>query len=119
MKGLIALLLGFMLGSCGSSSGGGNSQALCMEASQALCDKVYDCAEGEPLRQFFGATKAECLTSLNADCASMPCETGETYHGDQAQACVNAFKAITCAQLSDPAAVAPASCEMVCTGGTT
>jgi hypothetical protein len=119
MKGLIVVMLGtFAIGCGSSSSGGGDPQAVCKEGTQALCDKVYDCAEGEPYRSFFGATKADCIATVNADsCATTTgCDTGQTYHGDQAQACVSAFKAISCAQLNDTAAIAPASCDMVCTG---
>jgi hypothetical protein len=119
MKGLIAVMLfGSLALSCGSSNGsGGDPQAVCKEGTQALCDKIYDCAEGEPLRAFFGATKAECVSSLNAQGCSTAtgCDTGETYHADQAQACLNAFKALQCSALSDPNAASPPACDMVCT----
>jgi hypothetical protein len=118
MKGLVAVLLGLTLGSCGSSSGGGDPKALCMQGTQAFCDKIYDCPEAEPYRSALGATKADCVSGLNASqCTSTTgCDPGATYHGDQAQACLNAFKALTCAQLSDPNVIQPASCDMVCTG---
>lgn len=123
MKGLVAGLLALMVGGCGSSSGGGNAQALCREGTQAVCDKVYDCAEGEPLRQFLGATKADCAAGLNTErCGSATgCEPGQTYHADQAQACLDAIKAVTCSQLTSPTSIMPAACsdEAICTGTTT
>jgi hypothetical protein len=119
MKGLIVVMLGTLALGCGSStsSNGGNPQAVCMQGTQAVCNKVYDCAEGEPLRAFLGATKADCISGLNASsCATATgCDTGETYHADQAQACLTAFNAITCAQLSDASAISPPACDMVCT----
>jgi hypothetical protein len=120
MKGLIVLLVGFLLGSCGSSSGGGgNAQALCMQGSDAICGKVFDCAEGEPLRAEFGTSKADCISTLNMDCTATPCESGQTYHADMAQACVTALQAVQCSALAgDPLAIFPAPCLQICTGGT-
>jgi hypothetical protein len=121
MKGLFAVMLGLALVSCGSSSnnntGGGDPKALCMQGTTALCNKIYDCDEAAPLRTFFGATKADCVSMLNAsNCTSATgCDTGQTYHADQAQACLNAFNALACSQLTDPNAAAPPSCDMVCT----
>jgi hypothetical protein len=117
MRGLAAVLLGFLLGSCGSSDGG-DPQALCNEGTQIACDRVFDCAEGEQLRPVLGGTKDGCLTTLRTNCGAMPCPTGETYHADQAQTCFNALKATTCASLTNPATAVPAACTMICTGTT-
>ena len=119
MKGLVAVLLGFLVSSCGSSSGG-NSTAVCMEGSAALCDKVFDCPEAAEVRPLFGATKAECVTNLNMQCATNnACEPGQTYHADQAQACVSGIKSSTCADFVATGGEGPAACNAVCTGGTT
>jgi hypothetical protein len=119
MKGLVAVLLGFVVSSCGSSSGG-NSAALCQEGTVAICDKVFDCPEAADIRQFFGATKAECVTSLNAQCSmNNACEPGQTYHADQARTCVDGIKASSCADFVGGGGAGPAACDAVCTGGTT
>ena len=119
MKGLFALAVlaaGFAIGSCGSS-GGSDPTALCKQAGQKTCDLLYDCAEGQVIRDLFPgqfpATKADCLSQGTSECA-MPCATGETYHGDQAQMCANALNGLTCSALSDPNLAFPASCDLVC-----
>ena len=115
IKGIAVALLGFGLGvaSCGSSDGG-NTAALCKEGAQASCDKMWDCAEGEPYRA--DDTKAACVSAGNADCAGTPCPSGTTYHADKAQQCVDAIKAATCAQVgsSNGDALFPAVCFESC-----
>src|SRR5262245_37511692 len=120
MKGLVAVLLGFALAGCGSSSGGGGDpQALCKQGTQKVCDLIFDCAEAAPVRSIFGTDKANCVATQNADqCTSTTgCAAGETYHADQAQACFNGINAVTCAQLGagDPSVLVPAACDSVCT----
>ncbi len=118
MKGLVAVLLGLTLGSCGSS-GGADPKALCMQGTQKSCDLLYDCAEGQAIRDLFPgqfpATKAECVSQGTSDCA-MPCASGETYHGDQAQLCTDALNKLSCSSLSDPNVAFPASCQLICSG---
>ncbi len=94
MKGLVAVLLGLTLGSCGSSGGA----------------DPKDLFPGQ-----FPATKAECVSQGTSDCA-MPCASGETYHGDQAQLCTDALNKLSCSSLSDPNVAFPASCQLICSG---
>ncbi|HEY5452151.1 MAG TPA: hypothetical protein VIQ54_25525 [Polyangia bacterium] len=119
MKGLVAVVLGLVLGSCSSSStnNGANPQALCKEGSAAVCEKVYTCNEAAALRAFLGADQAACETTLNAEqCATATgCDAGQTYHADMAQACLDAVKAITCAQLTSIEVITPPACNMICT----
>ena len=119
MKGFVAVVLGLVLGSCGSSStnNGTNPQALCKEGSAAVCEKVYTCNEAAALRAFLGADRAACESTLNAEqCATATgCDAGQTYHADMAQACLDAVKAITCAQLTSIEVITPPACNMICT----
>ncbi|HXU04268.1 MAG TPA: hypothetical protein VN903_25080 [Polyangia bacterium] len=120
MKGLVAVFLGLVLASCSSSSSDktADPQALCKMGTASVCEKVYTCAEGAPLRALLGASQADCVTALNAEeCANATgCPAGQTYHADMAQACLDAIKAITCAQLAGASTnLFPPVCNMVCT----
>ena len=119
MKGLVAVVLGVVLGSCSSSSkdAGADPQALCKMGSAAVCEKVYTCSEAAALRAFLGVDATACEVTLNAEqCATATgCAAGQTYHADMAQACLEAVKAITCAQLTNAAAIMPPACNMICT----
>jgi hypothetical protein len=108
--GMILALLG-----CGSS--GSSGTALCLQAGQATCDKIFDCAEGMPARADNGGTKDACVAMWNTLCSASGgmCSTG-TYHADKAQQCVTDTKAVACNQL-DPTfgtVPLPASCSQVC-----
>jgi hypothetical protein len=92
---LIAVLT-LAAASCGGSTKDANQ--LCREATVGFCEKVFTCAEGEPLRADEGGTKEACVTKGQALCpsAAQPCSATETYHQDRAEQCVAAWQSLTC-----------------------
>jgi len=119
------LLAAVSMVGCGSDDspgggGGGDPVAMCNEGADAVCQKVFACAEAMSFRDFFGTSQADCATSIKAECsansANMACDPGETYHADKAAPCLNAIKAVSCAQLTSPLGATPAVCAEVCTG---
>jgi hypothetical protein len=105
-------------GSPGGSTGTGTMDAVteCKALYAAECMQAFKCFTADQLAQAgIGATEAECeanLTDCSADTAS--CSAGETYHGDQAAACVSAVAAQSCADFTADTPVTPAACETVC-----
>jgi hypothetical protein len=117
IKTLVGAALLVWAAGCGSSAQSG--QDLCKSVQRTSCDKIFDCAEGEPLRATYGGTKADCITMLESACteSTTGCGQGMTYHADVANQCASAVAAVTCAQIGangdDP--LFPAICDSVCT----
>jgi hypothetical protein len=87
-------------GSAGAGTGTGTMDAVteCTALYAAECKQAFKCLTADDLAQAnIGATEADCRTSLT-DCSpdAAACNPGETYHGDQAEACVNALGALSC-----------------------
>ena len=87
-------------GSAGAGTGTGTMDAVteCTALYAAECTQAFKCLTADELAQAnIGATEAECKTTLT-DCSpdAAACNPGETYHGDQAEACVNALGALSC-----------------------
>jgi len=115
---LFALPLALVVACGGGSSG--SAQELCNKSIEANCEKIFTCAEGEPVRADVGGTKAKCIADMGIFCAagsSSTCQTaGETYHADKAQQCLDETKAATCAASFDSSGflMTPESCMQVC-----
>src|SRR4051812_23758726 len=105
---------------CGSSGSSSSAQDLCNQSIEANCDKIFTCAEGAPARESAGGTKTQCLSEMGIFCAGAASQTcsmsGETYHADKAQQCLDQTKAATCAASFDSSGflVPPAACTQVC-----
>lgn len=86
-----------LVAACGGEK---SARELCEESMQAYCDKVFDCAEGEPLRAAEGGSKAACFTQNITICpVGPPCSgTEPNYHQDKAEACAAQANALTCAE---------------------
>ena len=60
---------------------------------------------------------ATCTSDMQASSCATPaqagCDPGQTYHADQAQACVNAVTVWSCTDMAS--GTTPASCDLVCT----
>jgi hypothetical protein len=119
----VVIVLGGLVG-CGGDDGL-SPAAACSQAASAACQKLYQCLT-EPERMAAGlpATEAACVTEFEADqgCAAMTemnaCDTGETYHSDQAQHCIHEFQALDCeAVRSGMIDENTPACQMVCTVG--
>lgn len=113
----LVLFLFLSLAGCGGPSG----QEKCKSVQRMICDKVFDCAEAEPWRAKYGATKAACISMLDeSTCndSSTGCSPGQTYHPDVADTCASAVSALSCAQLGaeGEGSLYPSVCNPVCTG---
>jgi hypothetical protein len=106
----------------GGSTGTGTMDAVteCTALFSTECKQLFKCLTADELAQVdVGATEAECETNLT-DCSpdAAPCMPSQTYHGDQAEACVNAVGAQSCddfiASLASDTPTPPAACATVC-----
>ena len=99
-------------GACGGEK---SARELCEEATQAYCDKVFDCVEGEPRRADEGGTKTACFMQNVAVCPVGPACGGSepSYHQDKAEACAQQYHALSCSEFG----VNPnlAVCDEICT----
>jgi hypothetical protein len=108
-------------GSAGST-GSGTMDAVteCTALYAAECTQAFKCLTADQLAQAaadIGTTEAECetnITDCSADAAA--CDAGETYHGDKAEACVNALATLSCADFMTFLGneTPPAVCGTVC-----
>lgn len=121
---MVAAVLGFFaigLSACGSSNSNLTPQEACNERIAAECQKVSDCLGATGLTSLGGYTSvADCTTQMQAqDCtaAMVACTAPETYSVSDAQACIDAVKALTCATLvsvASPSDATPPVCSIVC-----
>jgi hypothetical protein len=108
--GVVAVLLAVM--SC--SDGDKSARELCQEATRAYCDKVFDCAEGEPKRTDEGGSKDACFTKNVQVCPqASACSASQTYHQDKAEQCAADYRALSCAAFG--AMPNLAVCDEICT----
>jgi len=109
-----------LVGGCG----GGDFSAVdaCKDVVSKECSLFFSClseAEKQAAQGSIGLNSSDCRTKLEVNCTQerVACGSGETYHEDKAQACVNDFKTFTCADVSGTAITMPASCGQICTTG--
>jgi hypothetical protein len=106
----------------GGSTGTGTMDAVteCTALFSTECKQLFKCLTADELAQVdVGATEAECETNLtNCSPDTAGCNPSQTYHGDQAEACVNAVGAQSCddfiASLASDTPTPPAACATVC-----
>jgi hypothetical protein len=101
---MLTLLVSLSLAlSCGSSGSSGIPQAdACNQTAKTSCMKIFSCptlaAQAASVPSI--STEAMCEATVLASCGlTFMCGVGETYHGDKAQACKDAFSAQTCDDL--------------------
>lgn len=120
----VAVAFGLLVGGCGDSDGL-NPREGCERLMEVLCDKLYTClTEAELMADGYPASEAMCVTLLqgDAECAQETeqnaCLPGQTYHGNEAESCVNQIGALSCPQVRDAETdleTAAPSCSQVCT----
>jgi hypothetical protein len=112
-------LLGIGLSACGSSTSDLTPQAACNEAASATCQRVSTCAGAVGLAALGATSLADCTTQMeaqNCTAADVACTSPQKFSPANAQACVNAITALTCADLASSATAdpTPAVCNQVC-----
>lgn len=101
--------LGLALVGCGGGSL--SEKDACNQAMAAICNRTFVCPGAAGLSSLGYATEADCTAGLEASrCANYSCAAGETYHPDQAQACVDNLKQQACSDLG----TMPAACDLAC-----
>ena len=112
MKRIVALAMFGLLGlGCGSSSSDLSPQDACNQIMSATCDYMNKCLGSAGLQLMGYTSVSACTTDMQKECTSTgSCGSGETYHGDKAQTCVDAYKSLTCTSTSDM----PAACDQIC-----
>jgi hypothetical protein len=104
--------LGVGLVGCGGSSL--SEKDACDQAMAATCNRTFVCDGAAGLTSMGFASEAECTTAMQAEnCTNLSCGTGETYHPDQAKACVDALKSQACTARDTE----PTACALVCAAG--
>ena len=105
-------LLVASLAGCGGGGGGSAQKDACNQTMAVTCDKAFACS-GAAWTDMGFSTVAECTKAMQAAiCANTSCATGETYHADQAQKCIDDTKAQPCTDVNN--SVVPPSCDLVC-----
>jgi hypothetical protein len=93
----VFLLLSVACGSDDPPSG----QEACRQTSRIICDRIFDCTEGQSYRAANGGTKDGCIQLYDEGCLDSPtgCGPGQNYNPDRGQACVSAIRSVTCADV--------------------
>jgi hypothetical protein len=112
-------LTGLGFSACGSSTSDLTPQGACNEAMSATCQKVSTCAGAAGLAALGATSVADCTTQMEAQsctAADVTCTAPQKFSAANAQACINAINALTCAALtsSTSADPTPAVCNQVC-----
>jgi hypothetical protein len=81
-----------------------------------MCPRILACAGQAGLTAMGYTSVAQCTSGMQASNCATPaaagCDPGQTYHADQAQACVNAVPVWSCTDMT--AGTNPAPCDLVC-----
>ena len=119
-KILAAVALVVSLGSCGGDSALSQQDA-CKSQVNLLCDKFFSCYSTQELslpavQAIIGLNAADCKVKYSAECTAdkVKCNLGQTYHADKAQACVDAYSGLSCADVKKDKLPEPAACAQVC-----
>ena len=118
-----ALVMIFMA-ACGTSGGGSSPQQECDDLAVSMCGRFYACLTPQQQQQAgLPATEAQCDTqyqtqlSCGALASGPACPSGQSYHADQADLCVQQVGALDCSAFTsgsfDLNTAAPA-CAKVC-----
>lgn len=105
-------------GGAGGGGGGGGltAQEACRQVMAAMCERISACYGAEGLTALGYTSVAACTTGMQAEACATPadadCDTGKTYHPDQAQKCVNGMVSLSCADYGT--GTMPAACDLVC-----
>lgn len=88
----------------------------CKETMALMCQKTSTCFGTTALTDLGYASVAACTTEMQADgCADVTqtsCDDGQTYHADQAKACLSALPSISCTDFAG--GTFPSSCNLMC-----
>jgi hypothetical protein len=93
----------------------------CNQVMDILCDKFFSCYTKEQLdaaQSVVGLNAADCKVKFKAkNCGveEVKCDAGETYHGDKAKQCVDAFRDLSCNNIRMGTITEAAVCKQVCT----
>ena len=103
-------------GGAGGGGGGPTAQEACKQVWAAMCDRTSACYGADGLTAMGYTSVAACTTGMQAEYCATPadagCETGFTYHPDQAQTCVNGMVSLSCTDYAS--GTTPAACDLVC-----
>jgi hypothetical protein len=112
---------GFVACGGGDSSGGTASDPVegCKQIQEIMCDKVFKCYTKEQLdasKDKVGLNAADCVIKFSVECTAekQNCNSGDVFHADKLQACIDGFKTFTCSDVMNPA-IEPAACAQICT----
>jgi hypothetical protein len=120
MRRLAGAALTLFVLACGSDDPPSGQEA-CRQTSRIICDRLFDCAEGEPYRAANGGNKDGCIQFYDQECLDSPtgCAPGQIYNSEKGQQCVAAIRAVTCAQVGSSSDLNetfnPAPCRETCT----
>ncbi len=103
--------IGGSIGGGGGSIGGLSQVDACLQGVAAMCNWAYGCQGASGLANLGYSSLADCLAQGQATCSTDgTCATGEIYHPEQAQPCINAIKIMACSS-----SITPPSCTLMCT----
>ena len=110
-------------GACGGGDGTGSVSdpvSACKENIAVTCDKIFGCFTKEELdaaQQVVGLNATDCRDKLGVECTpdKSNCDSGETFHADKAQSCLDGMKTLSCNDIKKEPIPKPAACDQVCT----
>lgn len=124
--GVLLLGLGLLpLSACSSDdkdSSSGDPVALCKQAAQTICSKIFSCYSKDELSASaaeVGNNESDCVTKytdvdhLNCSTEGVKCDSGEKYDADKAKECVSQYDSLSCNEFKGNSAT-PAACDQVC-----
>jgi hypothetical protein len=96
----------------------------CEQLAAVLCEQLYACyTPGEIAALMLPPSEAACVSSLEeaqgcaAQTSENACEGNATFHGDEAESCVDQIGGLSCGAVRDPdfdVSIAAPSCGRVC-----
>ncbi len=103
-------------GGTGGGTGTISAQDACKQVIAALCERTSTCVGADGLTALGYTSVSSCTTGMQNESCATPadagCSAGETYHADQAQACVDGMVSLSCANYL--AGTTPDACTLVC-----
>jgi hypothetical protein len=114
-------------GACGGGDGDGAGSIsdpveACKQIKATMCDVYFSsgCFTKQQLdaaQPTIGLNATDCRDKLEPPCtpAQANCDSGETFHADKAQTCIDGLKTLSCNDLAKNPIPTPAACDQVCT----
>jgi len=79
----------------------------CDNIASVICQKLFQCAETVADQTYGNESACETKLQSQYSCATWACPSGQTYDGSEAEACIDAYDDLSCADITQQ----PSQCQ--------